>query len=89
MKSGYSPLVLKINIFFVLARILPGCVWGVQRGILEQKLMTGTPFLVTHQHARTCLGGGKPCFRQHIDESEPFLQLPMALGHPWHVCTRG
>ena len=33
--------------FFLLARVLPGCVWGAQRGILEQKLMTGTPFLVT------------------------------------------
>ena len=43
--------------FFVVARVLPGCVWGVQRDILEQKLMTGTSFLVTrYTPARALVG---------------------------------
>ena len=61
--------------FFLLARVLPGCVWGAQRGILEQKLMTGTPFLVTcYTPTRALVEVNPVCTRIPMNPTRSFGQ---------------
>ena len=78
----------KINIFY----IGPGIAWvclGSPAGHLRAKINDGNIVFGHPLHARTRIGGVKPCLHQDPDESDPFLWSAVVVGHARQVCTRG
>ena len=66
-----------------LAWVLPGGVGGVYRGILEQKLMTGTPFSAARDMPARTVVDVNPVF---VSTS---MNLSRSFGDPWPWVTLG
>ena len=64
------------------------CLWS-PAGHIGAKINDGNTVFGHPLHARTRIGGVKPCLHQDPDESDPFLWSAVVVGHAGQVFTRG